>query len=541
MILSKSKQHGYFLIIAVVFIMVLGLMGVVINYMFSSRAILTTAQYNNLRSFYLAESGLDIATHYLSRPSISAAPARISCASVTGTAQLTNASLLNGTFTATTINSSPIYANNTLNGVITSSATSLTLTSAASFATSGRVVIDGESIEYAGKSSNTLTNLTRGVDGTLASSHASGAGVGQYQCSLDSDAGIPTVASPTSETDLQWNVQLQDGWIAENAQGNTFEWLHWNHPTELAFTNVAVAGASSGANINAISMLSNASGWAVTDVAASKLNFLSWNGTAWALTSTLTACAGQHLLGISMVSSQEGWVVGDNYHPACAGSGNFRYTVVKWNGTSWSLLAPANIPADTATQANLQAVSVLDTNGDGLGDIGFAVGDAGAIIKYNGSTWVTIASSTIKNLTGVATVSASEAWAVGAAGTILKYNGTSWSAATSPTATALNAIAMYDSDGDGLANFGIGVGNSGVTVIYNGSTWSLIDTGGTNFFGVAIVNAKDAWAVGGSGTTLHWNGTAWEIISSGIARRLNAISLVTPNAKPASVWRQIFH
>lgn len=540
MIANKSKQQGYFLIIAVVFIMVLGLMGVVINYMFSSRATLTTAQYNNLRSFYLAESGLDIATHYLSRPSISAAPARISCASVTGTAQLTNASLLNGTFTATTINSSPIYANNTLSGAITSSATSLTLTSAASFATSGRVVIDGESIDYAGKSSNTLTNLVRGVDGTLASSHASGAGVGQYQCSLDSTAGIPSVASPTSATDLQWNVQLQDGWIAENLQSSSFEWLHWNQPTELAFTNVALAGGTSAANMTAISMLSNAYGWAVTNVAASKLNFLNWNGSAWSLT-TLTACSGQHLLGISMVSSQEGWAVGDRYRAACAGSGNFRYTVVKWNGTSWSLVVPPTIPADTSAQANLLAVSVLDTNGDGLGDIGFAVGDAGAIIKYNGSTWVTISSSTTKNLTGVSTVSASEAWAVGATGTILKYNGTSWSTVTSPTAKNLTAISMYDSDGDGLANFGVGVGASGVTVIYNGSTWSLNDTGATNFFGVAVANANEAWAVGASGTTLHWNGTAWETISSGVTRQLNAISLVTPNAKPASVWRQIFH
>ncbi len=67
----------------------------------------------------------------------------------------------------------------TLNGSINSSATSITLTSAASFTSSGTIVIDTESITYSGKSTNTLTGCVRGANGTTAAAHTSGATVTQ--------------------------------------------------------------------------------------------------------------------------------------------------------------------------------------------------------------------------------------------------------------------------------------------------------------------------------------------------------------------------
>jgi len=67
----------------------------------------------------------------------------------------------------------------TLNGTINSSATSITLTSAASFTASGAIVIDTEYITYSGKSTNTLTGCVRGAQGTTAAAHTSGAVVTQ--------------------------------------------------------------------------------------------------------------------------------------------------------------------------------------------------------------------------------------------------------------------------------------------------------------------------------------------------------------------------
>mgnify|MGYP003652039877 CR=1 FL=1 len=67
---------------------------------------------------------------------------------------------------------------NTLNGGITATQTTLILTSGASFANSpGIIKIDSEQIYYTGKSTNTLTGLIRGYNGTTAATHATSAPV----------------------------------------------------------------------------------------------------------------------------------------------------------------------------------------------------------------------------------------------------------------------------------------------------------------------------------------------------------------------------
>ena len=60
----------------------------------------------------------------------------------------------------------------TLNGAITSSSTTLTLTDASDFSTRGIVTIGSEKIEYYNKSGNILQNLVRGRQGTVAADHA---------------------------------------------------------------------------------------------------------------------------------------------------------------------------------------------------------------------------------------------------------------------------------------------------------------------------------------------------------------------------------
>jgi hypothetical protein len=73
---------------------------------------------------------------------------------------------------------------NTLNGGINSSATSITLTSSASFTGSGTVVIDGESINYATNVANVLGGCTRGANGSTAAAHSTGATVTQVTSSF---------------------------------------------------------------------------------------------------------------------------------------------------------------------------------------------------------------------------------------------------------------------------------------------------------------------------------------------------------------------
>jgi hypothetical protein len=62
-------------------------------------------------------------------------------------------------------------ASTTLNGNINNSVTSIVLTSASSFPTSGTILIDSEKITYTGISTNTLTGCVRGALSTTATSH----------------------------------------------------------------------------------------------------------------------------------------------------------------------------------------------------------------------------------------------------------------------------------------------------------------------------------------------------------------------------------
>ena len=65
----------------------------------------------------------------------------------------------------------------TLSAGISAADTSIALTSAAAFPTSGNITIGNESIAYTGKSTNTLTGCTRASDGTTAAAYASGVSV----------------------------------------------------------------------------------------------------------------------------------------------------------------------------------------------------------------------------------------------------------------------------------------------------------------------------------------------------------------------------
>ena len=67
----------------------------------------------------------------------------------------------------------------TFNGDITNSATTITLTDASSFNSSGKIKINKEIIAYTGKSSNDLTGCTRGENLTTAAAHTSGDTVDQ--------------------------------------------------------------------------------------------------------------------------------------------------------------------------------------------------------------------------------------------------------------------------------------------------------------------------------------------------------------------------
>jgi len=536
-----TTQGGYLSLVAVLFIVIIGFLGTAVVYMIVGSA--TSTNYFTLSetALYIAESGLIKATRFLLTPTLSN---RISCAALSGNSNLTNSAFGKGALTVTTVSGSPFAVNSTLSSALTTSSTTIPVVSTTGFATSGRILIDGEAINYSALSGNSFIDVTRGINNTLASSHVSGAYVSQLQCSLDSIGGIPNVTSALWKRELQQKVELQDAYaVGVNASGD-FVITHWNQPTELAWNNISFSNASN-TTLNEIDMLSNAEGWAVGNAVSTNFIYLHLLGSTVTVLSVSGACASQNLYGVSAVSSKEAWAVGVRYQVTNCKNGNYNYAINRWNGTAWTQLTSAtspSIPANgtSANISNLNAVHVIDTNGDGLGDFGVAVGDAGTILQYNGTTWTKETSPTTQALESVYVVSANEAWAVGAAGVILKWNGTSWSSVTSPTTTELNSVVMLDTQGTGTASTGWAVGNSGVAITYNGTSWSSQNISGVNFFGVKMFSQNDVWAVGVGGAISHWDGTAWTSVTSNVTTQLNSMAIVSSKVNPISAWQEIF-
>lgn len=542
--MSPKHQAGYFAILAIIFIVIIGFLGLTIVYMFSSGATISSNFVQAAKAFYIAEGGLEKTTRYLLTPVLSGTASRIACANINGNSNLTNSSLGNGSFTITEVTGSPFFAATTLSSAITATATTITVANTTGFATNGRILIDNEAIDYAALSGNNFIGLTRGMNNTLASSHVSGTYVSQYQCSVNSQGSIPNTTAPINTRNLQQSIQLQDAWAGGAAAGSLFVFTHWNRPTELGWTNSSLTNATYNDIINGISLLSYAEGWAVANEENSRYNILKLSGNTWASTPYAGTCP-VTLNAVSAVSARNVWAVGVRNRTFSCSFGNYRYTVLYWNGTTWTTLSSAtspSIPADgsSTTIQDLNSIHVIDTNGDGIGNFGFAVGNAGRILQFNGSAWSAVSSPYTSDYESVYVVSASEAWAVGTSGRIIRWNGSSWSAVSSPTSTTLNSISMVDTNGDGVAEAGWAVGASGIAIRYNGSTWSSQNAGGSTLYSVFAFDADDAWAVGTSGRVTHWDGNTWTNGTSNVTTDLRAISGVRPKHAPFSAWKEVF-
>jgi len=162
---------------------------------------------------------------------------------------------------------------------------------------------------------------------------------------------------------------------------------------------------------------------------------------------------------------------------------------------------------------------------------GWAVGDNGTILRWDGSAWNSTASGTTRNLNGVHCVTSNDCWAVGNQGTILHWNGSTWSSTTSGTNADLFAVACqpnapddcYAAGGDVI--FG-GFLYTAVVRHWNGSTWN---------------NSLNAWSFGQdvrltdiscpaticeavlrNGLAIRFNGN-WSNDNSGTSTPLNGI------------------
>jgi len=175
------NEKGVTVIAAVATLMVLSLMGTVVVSLVGIENYSALHQAQTLEAHWIAEAGIQRALTYMSREDGS-------CTAITGAAPFTNVTLGRGTFTVTATRYLP--SPTTLSANITAASTTITVGSTTGFAPRGRIVIDSELIAYTGTTATTFTGAKRGMDGTTAAAHSSGATVSQYQCTIVSTGTI---------------------------------------------------------------------------------------------------------------------------------------------------------------------------------------------------------------------------------------------------------------------------------------------------------------------------------------------------------------
>ncbi|HEX2723981.1 MAG TPA: hypothetical protein VHM24_13780 [Gemmatimonadaceae bacterium] len=237
-----------------------------------------------------------------------------------------------------------------------------------------------------------------------------------------------------------------------------------------------------------------------------------WNGSRWkAVQTPVPGTTGNNVINaVAATSPSDAWAVG--YYEAANGAPT--PLIMRFNGTSWTLMTGAQVPGSTSNVLN--SVAVLGPNDVWAG--GTYYDPATSLIEtmiqhWNGSSWTIVPSPSpgtyfANVITQIVALSASNVWAFG----------------------------YFDEDVTGR-----------VTLIehWNGSAWSVVPSpnASSTYFsanelnGAVALSANDIWAVGHyrSDATaqqkqtlaLHWDGTAWTVTpipSRGKASNLTSIA-----------------
>jgi hypothetical protein len=321
--------------------------------------------------------------------------------------------------------------------------------------------------------------------------------------------------------------------------------LHWNGTT-WSSVPAPRQSASASYRLSAIAGDSATDAWAAgTKVAsngkASPL-VLHWDGRAWSNASPATPATGE-LSGVSADTASDVWAVGQ-------GAGD-RTLILRWNGSTWSRV-PSPDPGQSFDALTAGAAgSANNAWAAGFYNKTAASPSQALALHWNGTAWSAAALPGLGNgtttLNAVTVLTARNGWAAGsscpqagcAPGTkvpalILSWNGTSWSKASTPDLPAGNeltgvaAISASDAWAVGAGASPGGTGTVTLIVRWNGRSWSTVTSprGGVSsgFAAVSAASATDAWAAGtaclaqcnvvGAAKTeipllAHWNGHTW--------------------------------
>ena len=536
-------QKGFLLIGAMVLLLLFGVTVVLI-----SNNMVTNTGASNLGSkieqaHHIADAGIQTGTGALIGNDISN---RETCAGLSSTysntAFDTGYFRLSGTlYTTSDPASSPSPA--TLTSSLSSSATILHISSLSGYAPYGEVMLNREFIKYTGTANTNggcsggskpcLTGLTRGVNGSTATSHANGTVVSQNQCHIVATAGVPDLSDPTSSAIVTAEVaSLEQAWIVgASTGGDLYEF--WNGK---AWSRAGPYSGVPNTQQNGLSALSYSDVWAVGNRNAGSALVSHWNGSNWSRVNVDTSggSVNQNLYGISCVNGNYCWAAGNSK------------TFVRWDG---SLLQSAtNLGLLNADVPNVQynAISCSATNNC------WAVGneDSGdaTFVNWDGSEWsrstnFTSPNPSDKHMYGISCPSNGRCWAVGQKANnklnIAKWNGSTWSRIYAATVVNANLKAVSCTSDNNCWAVGDKKNSRALIMHGVGDTWTRVYPTTSNNVNLRAVNCSDAnncWAVGDSGKAAHWNGSNWVWVSTINNATLYAVAALGGSTPQTSFW-----
>jgi hypothetical protein len=244
--------------------------------------------------------------------------------------------------------------------------------------------------------------------------------------------------------------------------------------------------------------------------AATSDGMLRKNAAAW---TPVPGTSGKPYVDVWGSGPDDVWlVVGPTQGGAVAGS------VERWNGSA--------ITSVTGPLAKQEAGLLITGS---AADSVWVAGSAG-FHHWDGTQWTTVAYSTTTTdpIIDIFTTGPSDLWAVNRAGAVLRWNGSTWTA-TSRASTPLQTIW-----GTSPNDVWIG-GDSGVQH-WDGSTWKgfslspSISVSNKTIYAVGGSGPADAWAIMPGAYAFHWDGSAWSERSARLFGIFSSISVSADGA-----------
>jgi len=205
------------------------------------------------------------------------------------------------------------------------------------------------------------------------------------------------------------------------------------------------------------------------------------------------------------------------------GRGRFRVTDAFLAGTDCRISVQGRV-SSVAAMAAQRASRTLMADLRLASDDGWAVGDKGTILRWDGANWTNVESGTTQRFNDVYCAAPNNCWAVGD-GVVAGWDGTRWNVQTSG-AINLSAVACEP----GNPNYCLAVGNwfgfLGIIFRWNGAGWGFVGFGfGQSYLDVACPS-RICYVTAASGRISRYDGLLLTLLddNSGTTRSMNGIA-----------------